>query len=196
MHKSRITAPGMLSADHLLDAADPFIFFFNSWGWDSVECVVSLHHATICLSLAGLYHLILIVRDEQLKAVLWRWLLKKLRKYTVYSGHCNTKLGKGSKYILTPISHSITMKKKHYSLYSAGSPCAAWAALTLQSMTLRHLWGFLRCLAPGQSPWIPWDPGSSYEYWFLNSIVNSREVGWAAMCYWPPGHHTWQAVVH
>lgn len=53
-----------------LDAFDPFVLLLHSWGGDSVESVVSLDDAAVCLRLAGLDHLIFVVGDEQLEAVL------------------------------------------------------------------------------------------------------------------------------
>lgn len=53
-----------------LDAVDPFVLFLGCRGGDSVEGVVSLDDATVCLRLAGLYHLIFVVWDEELKTVL------------------------------------------------------------------------------------------------------------------------------
>lgn len=55
---------------HLLDAVHPFLFFLSSRGRDTVEGVVALHDASVSLSLARFYHLVLVVRNEKLKAVL------------------------------------------------------------------------------------------------------------------------------
>lgn len=53
-----------------LDAVDPLVLLLSRRGGDSVEGVVSLDDAAVCLRLAGLYHLIFVVRDEELKTVL------------------------------------------------------------------------------------------------------------------------------
>lgn len=53
-----------------LDAVNPFVLLLCGRGGDSVESVVSLDDAAVCLCLAGLDHLIFVVRDEELKAVL------------------------------------------------------------------------------------------------------------------------------
>lgn len=52
------------------DAAHPLVLLLARGGRDSVEGVVSLHDAAVCLRLAGLYHLVFVVRDEELKTVL------------------------------------------------------------------------------------------------------------------------------
>lgn len=53
-----------------LDAVDPFVLLLCGRGGDSVESVVSLDDAAVRLRLAGLDHLVFVVRDEELKAVL------------------------------------------------------------------------------------------------------------------------------
>lgn len=55
---------------HSLDAVDPLVLLLCGRGGDPVESVVSLHHAAVCLRLAGFDHLISVVGDEQLEAVL------------------------------------------------------------------------------------------------------------------------------
>lgn len=55
-----------------LDAVDPFVLLLCGRGGDSVKSVVSLDDAAVCLRLAGLDHLIFVVRDEELEAVLAR----------------------------------------------------------------------------------------------------------------------------
>lgn len=52
------------------DAAHPFILLLRGGGGDPVDCVVALHHSAVGLRLAGLDHLVFVVRDEELKAVL------------------------------------------------------------------------------------------------------------------------------
>lgn len=52
------------------DAVDPLVLLLGCRGGDSVEGVVSLDDAAVCLRLAGLYHLIFVVWDEELKTVL------------------------------------------------------------------------------------------------------------------------------
>lgn len=53
-----------------LDAFDPFVLLLSCWSRDSVERVVSLHHSAVRLRLTRFDHLIFIVGDEELKAVL------------------------------------------------------------------------------------------------------------------------------
>lgn len=53
-----------------LDAVDPLLLLLRGWGGDSVKSVVALDDAAVCLRLTGLDHLIFVVRDEELKAVL------------------------------------------------------------------------------------------------------------------------------
>lgn len=53
-----------------LDAADPLVLLLGRRGGDSVEGVVSLDDAAVRLRLAGLDHLIFVVRDEELETVL------------------------------------------------------------------------------------------------------------------------------
>lgn len=53
-----------------LDAADPLVLLLGRGGGDPVEGVVPLHHAPVRLRLAGLDHLVFVVRDEELKTVL------------------------------------------------------------------------------------------------------------------------------
>lgn len=55
-----------------LDAVDPFILLLCGRGGDPIKSVVALDDAAVCLRLAGLDHLIFVVRDEELKAVLGR----------------------------------------------------------------------------------------------------------------------------
>lgn len=52
------------------DAAHPFVLFLRGGGRDPVDCVVTLHHSAVGLRLAGLDHLIFVVWDEELEAVL------------------------------------------------------------------------------------------------------------------------------
>ncbi|TNN64858.1 hypothetical protein EYF80_024949 [Liparis tanakae] len=60
---------------------DTFFFLaasISGGGGDPVEGVVALDNASVRLSLAGFYHLVLVVRNEKLKAVLqerrgWRF---------------------------------------------------------------------------------------------------------------------------
>lgn len=53
-----------------LDAVHPLILLLCGRGRDSVKSVVSLDDASVRLRLAGFDHLILVVGDEELKAVL------------------------------------------------------------------------------------------------------------------------------
>ena len=53
-----------------LDAADPFVLLLCSRSRDSVKRVVSLDNTAVCLCLTGLDHLIFVVGDEELEAVL------------------------------------------------------------------------------------------------------------------------------
>lgn len=53
-----------------LNAVDPFILLLCGRGRDPVKSVVSLDDAAVCLRLTGLDHLIFVVGDEELKAVL------------------------------------------------------------------------------------------------------------------------------
>lgn len=53
-----------------LDAFNPFVFLLCGWGGDSVESVVSLDNAAVCLRLAGFDDLIFVVGNEELEAVL------------------------------------------------------------------------------------------------------------------------------
>lgn len=55
---------------HSLDAVHPFIFLLSSGSRDTVEGVVTLHHTAVGLCLTGFYHLVLVVGDEKLEAVL------------------------------------------------------------------------------------------------------------------------------
>lgn len=57
---------------HILDAVHPFVLLLSRGGRDAVEGVVALHHATVGLRLAGFDHLVFVVGDEKLKAVLRR----------------------------------------------------------------------------------------------------------------------------
>lgn len=61
----------------LLDAVHPFLLFFSGGGRDAVEGVVALHYPSISFCLACFYHLVLVVRDEKLKAVLWVWIRQR-----------------------------------------------------------------------------------------------------------------------
>lgn len=54
----------------LLDTVHPFILFLSCGGGDTVKGVVALHNTTVCLCLARFYHLVLVVRNVKLKAVL------------------------------------------------------------------------------------------------------------------------------
>ncbi len=56
--------------EDLLDAFHPLLFLLCCWCWDAVEGVVSFHNPSICFSLTGFDHLILVVWDEEFKAVL------------------------------------------------------------------------------------------------------------------------------
>lgn len=60
----------LLSSKHSLDALDPLLLLLGRGGRDAVHGVVALHHTPVCLCLAGLDHLVLVVRDVELKAVL------------------------------------------------------------------------------------------------------------------------------
>lgn len=55
---------------HLLDALDPLFLLLGRRGRDPVHGVVPLHHAPVGLRLTGLNHLVFIVRDVELEAVL------------------------------------------------------------------------------------------------------------------------------
>ncbi len=55
-----------------LDAVDPFVLLLCGRGRDPVKSVVSLDDAAVCFRLAGLDHLIFVVRDEELETVLGR----------------------------------------------------------------------------------------------------------------------------
>lgn len=52
------------------DAAHPFVLLLRGGGRDPVHGVVALHHAPVGLRLARLDHLVFVVRDEELEAVL------------------------------------------------------------------------------------------------------------------------------
>lgn len=56
--------------EDLLDAFDPLVFLLCRRRWDAVECVVSFHNPSICFSLTCFDDLILVVWDEEFKAVL------------------------------------------------------------------------------------------------------------------------------
>lgn len=62
--------PSWIVEVHSLDAVHPFIFLLSSRGRDTIEGVVALHHTAVGLCLAGFYHLVLVVGDEKLEAVL------------------------------------------------------------------------------------------------------------------------------
>lgn len=53
-----------------LDAVDPFILLLSSWGRDPVKSVVTLDDTAVSLCLTRLDHLILVVGDKELEAVL------------------------------------------------------------------------------------------------------------------------------
>lgn len=53
-----------------LDVLHPLLFLLCCWCWDAVEHVVSFHNPSICFSLTGFDDLILVVWDEEFKAVL------------------------------------------------------------------------------------------------------------------------------
>ena len=53
-----------------LDAGDPLVLLLGRGGRDAVEGVVALDDAAVGLRLAGLDHLVLLVRDVELKTVL------------------------------------------------------------------------------------------------------------------------------
>lgn len=55
-----------------LDAVHPFVLLLGGGSRDAVEGVVAFHHAAVGLRLAGFDHLVLVVWDEELKAVLQR----------------------------------------------------------------------------------------------------------------------------
>lgn len=53
-----------------LDTVDPFVLLLSGGCWDAVEGVIAFHHTSVGLRLAGLYHLVFIIWDEKLKAIL------------------------------------------------------------------------------------------------------------------------------
>ena len=55
---------------HLLDALDPVLLLLRRRGRDAVHRVVPLHHSPVSLRLTGLNHLVFVVGDVKLKAVL------------------------------------------------------------------------------------------------------------------------------
>lgn len=65
---------------NLLDAVHPFLLLFSGGGRDAVEGVVALHYPSISFCLACFNHLVLVVRDEKLKAVLQVWIRHRLKK--------------------------------------------------------------------------------------------------------------------
>lgn len=64
----------------LLDAVHPFLLLFGGGGRDAVEGVVALHDPSVSLRLACFYHLVLVVRDEKLKAVLQVWMRQEVKR--------------------------------------------------------------------------------------------------------------------
>lgn len=55
---------------HLLDAFNPLFLLFRRRGGDAVHGVVPLHHPPVSLRLTGLDHLVFVVGDVKLEAVL------------------------------------------------------------------------------------------------------------------------------
>lgn len=55
---------------HSPDAVDPFVLLLGGRCRDPVKRVAPLHDASVCLRLTGLDHLVFVVGDEELKAVL------------------------------------------------------------------------------------------------------------------------------
>lgn len=55
---------------HSLDAVHPLVLLLDGGSRDAVERVIPLHHASVSLRLTRLDHLVLIIRDEELEAVL------------------------------------------------------------------------------------------------------------------------------
>lgn len=66
---------------NLLDAVHPLLLLFSGGGRDAVEGVVALHYPSISFRLACFYHLVLVVGDEKLKAVLQVWIRQGLKKW-------------------------------------------------------------------------------------------------------------------
>lgn len=64
---------------NLLDAVHPLVLLFSGGGRDAVEGVVALHYPSISFRLACFYHLVLVVGDEKLKAVLQVWIRQRLK---------------------------------------------------------------------------------------------------------------------
>lgn len=58
-----------ISTDGRLNAVHPFIFLLDGGSGDAVEGVISFHDPSVRLGLTRFDHLVLIVRDEELKAV-------------------------------------------------------------------------------------------------------------------------------
>lgn len=94
---------------HSLNAVHPFVFLLGSGSRDAVEGVVPFDDPSVRLCLTCLDHLVLIVRDEELKAVLrskhmqtitclttrrrqcvWQWILR-LHHHT-YSTHSSVQV--------------------------------------------------------------------------------------------------------
>lgn len=71
----------------LLDAVHPFLLLFGGGGRDAVEGVVALHYPSISLRLACFYHLVLVVGDEKLKAVLQVGIRQEVKKSAVWPDH-------------------------------------------------------------------------------------------------------------
>lgn len=65
---------------NLLDAVHPLLLLLSGGGRDAVEGVVALHYPPISFRLACFYHLVLVVGDEKLKAVLRVWIRRRLKK--------------------------------------------------------------------------------------------------------------------
>lgn len=67
-------------ATNSLDAVHPFLLFFGGLGRDAVEGVVALHDPSISFRLARFYHLVFVVGNEKLKAVLQVWIRQRVKK--------------------------------------------------------------------------------------------------------------------
>lgn len=66
------------------DAVHPHVLFFGRFGGDAVEGVVALHHPPVSVRLARFYHLVFVVRNEELKAVLRVWIRQRIKKCVVF----------------------------------------------------------------------------------------------------------------
>lgn len=67
-------------AANVPDAVHPLVLFFGCLGGDAVEGVVALHHPPVSLRLARFYHLVFVVGNEELKAVLRVWIRQRIKK--------------------------------------------------------------------------------------------------------------------